>query len=225
MFREVISWHYICNYRCNKYHGKCDIKDMDFNYIDRRSIIKLGLAGIVSVIFSGEADAFKRIVIPHKEILHADVVLPRERRICIHNLHTKEDIETVYYRDGEYIDGELKDLDFIFRDHYNGLVKHIDPGLLDFLVAIQQKLQTREPFQLISGYRSKRTNERLRRHNKGVAKRSMHIFGKAADIRLPSVGVRKLRRAAYELQSGGVGYYPRSNFVHVDVGKVRFWRG
>ncbi len=101
----------------------------------------------------------------------------------------------------------------------------MDRRLLDFLFAIQQKLGTNEPFHLISGYRSKRTNTRLRRNNKSVAKKSFHIFGKAADIRLPAVGIRKLRRAAYELQTGGVGYYPRSKFVHIDVGQVRFWRG
>jgi len=201
--------------------------------MDRRSMIRLGLISAASVLINGNALAFGRIMPPKaatpgripQEIIVPKVVKPEERKICIYNLHTKEHQETIYWRNGEYIDNALKDLDFIFRDHYNGSVKKMDRRLLDFLFAIQQKVGTGEPFQLISGYRSKRTNARLRKNNNGVAKKSLHIYGKAADIRLPEVGIKQLRRAAYELQTGGVGYYPKSNFVHIDVGRVRFWRG
>jgi uncharacterized protein YcbK (DUF882 family) len=186
--------------------------------MDRRNIIRLGLIGIASVICSGNAHAMQRF-------MRQGVYSAETRIICIHNLHTKETTQTVYWKNGRYIDSALKELDYIFRDHYNGAVKRIDKRLLDFLYAIQQKVRTGEPFHLISGYRSRKTNERLRKNNKAVAKRSMHIFGKAADIRLPAVDLRKLRRAAYELQAGGVGYYPKSEFVHIDVGNVRFWRG
>jgi uncharacterized protein YcbK (DUF882 family) len=204
------------------------IKDMD-----RRSMIRMGVISAASVLINGKALALRRIIPPPvatpesipQEIIVPKIVKPEERKICIYNLHTKEHQETIYWRNGEYIESALIDLDFIFRDHYNGSVKKIDRRLLDFLFAIQQKVGTGEPFQLISGYRSKRTNARLRINNKGVARKSLHIFGKAADIRLPAVGIKKLRRAAYELQTGGVGYYPQSNFVHIDVGRVRFWRG
>ncbi len=192
-------------------------------YVDRRSIIRLGLAGIASILFSGNANAMRDMMILKSK--SPEIISPEKRMISIYNLHTKETQKTVYWKNGEYIDSALKEFDYIFRDHYNGAVKKIDKRLLDFLFAIQQKMQTSEPFHLISGYRSRRTNEHLRRKNKGVAKKSMHIFGKAADIRLPAAGSKKLRRAAYELQAGGVGYYPRSNFVHIDVGRVRFWRG
>lgn len=201
--------------------------------MDRRSMIRMGLISAASVLINGKALAFRRMV-PQKaatpenipqEIIVPEIIKPEERKICIYNLHTKEHQETIYWRNGEYIEDALIDLDFIFRDHYNGSVKKMDRRLLDFLFAIQQKIGTGEPYQLISGYRSKRTNARLRKSNKGVAKKSLHIYGKAADIRLPAVGIKKLRRAAYELQTGGVGYYPKSNFVHIDVGRVRFWRG
>ena len=201
--------------------------------LDRRSMIRMGLISAATVLINGKALAFREIVPPKAAtpesippgVIVPEVAKPDEKKICIYNLHTKEHQETVFWRNGDYIESALLDLNFIFRDHYNGAVKQMDKRLLDFLFAIQQKIGTGEPFQLISGYRSKRTNARLRKNNKGVAKKSLHIFGKAADIRLPEVGIKKLRRAAYELQVGGVGYYPRSNFVHIDVGRIRFWRG
>ena len=193
----------------------------------------MGLISAATVLINGKALAFRNILPPEPattesippEIIVPEVVKPAEKKICIYNLHTKEHQETVFWRNGEYIESALSDLNFIFRDHYNGAVKQMDKRLLDYLFAIQQKIGTGEPFQLISGYRSKMTNARLRKNNKGVAKKSLHIYGKAADIRLPEVGIKKLRHAAYELQVGGVGYYPNSNFVHIDVGRVRFWRG
>lgn len=204
------------------------IKDMD-----RRTMIRMGLIGAASVLIHGKALAFRRMAPPKTATLESipsrinvpKVVKPEVRKICIYNLHTKEQQETIYWRNGEYIKSALKELNFMFRDHYNGSVRKIDRRLLNFLFAIQQKVGANEPFHLISGYRSKRTNARLRKSNKSVARRSLHIFGKAADIRLPEVGIKKLRRSAYELQAGGVGYYPRSNFVHIDVGRIRFWRG
>ena len=201
--------------------------------LDRRSIIRMGMITTASMLLPGKARALQSLM-PHetdsakitfREKAISGLIEEQERQLCIYNLHTKEHSDTIYWRNGTYIDSALKEMDFIFRDHYNGSVKKIDRRLLDFLYAIQQKAGTNEPYHLISGYRSKRTNARLRKSNKDVAKRSLHISGKAADIRLPEVGIKKLRRAAYELQAGGVGYYPGSNFVHIDVGRVRFWRG
>lgn len=179
--------------------------------IIRRRLLKLGLLTAVSGIF------------PARTMAAVQDFLYDERAICIYNLHTKEYLDTVYWKNGAYVPEAIKELNFIFRDHYNGRVKPIDTKLFDLLYAIQQKLGCNEPFHLISGYRTPATNARLRKSNKGVAKRSMHIHGKAADIRFPEHKVKLLRRAAYELKGGGVGYYPRSNFVHVDVGQVRYW--
>jgi uncharacterized protein YcbK (DUF882 family) len=147
-----------------------------------------------------------------------------ERRLCLLNLHTKEDIDIAYWKNGEYVPDALHQLNHIFRDHYTGLVNQIDTNLFDFLFAIQQEIQSTEPFHLISGYRCKKTNEWLRKQNRNVSRKSFHIYGKAADIRLPDHSLKILRAAAYKLKGGGVGYYPKSNFVHVDVGRVRFWR-
>jgi uncharacterized protein YcbK (DUF882 family) len=151
--------------------------------------------------------------------------LYEERAICVYNLHSKEYADVTYWKDGKYDKAALKELNYIFRDHYNGAVRKMDPRLFDFLYSIQQKLQCKEPFNLISGYRSPATNRKLRKQKKGVARRSLHIKGKAADIRIPGLSIKEIRKVAYELYGGGVGYYPRSNFVHVDVGRVRFWRG
>jgi uncharacterized protein YcbK (DUF882 family) len=181
--------------------------------IDRRTFLGLGIITVASCI------------IPGATIASVNNPLEPERRLCLFNLHTKEDIDIAYWKNGEYIPDALNQLNYIFRDHYNGLVNQIDTDLFDFLFAIQQKIQSSEPFHLISGYRSKVTNERLRKENRNVSRKSLHINGKAADIRLPDHKLKILRKAAYQLKGGGVGYYPKSNFVHVDVGRVRFWRG
>jgi len=180
--------------------------------IDRRTFLGIGLI---------TAAAF---VVPGASLAAANGVPEPERRLCIHNLHTREDINISYWKDGMYVPDALEQLNYIFRDHYNGAVTQIDVNLFDFLFAIQQKIQSTEPFHLISGFRTVKTNERLRKRNRNVSRKSLHVHGMAADIRLPDHKLKILRRAAYQLKGGGVGYYPKSNFVHVDVGKVRFWR-
>ena len=180
--------------------------------VTRRKLIKLGLLSAVSVI------------VPRTAFGALNDLLNEKRSLRIYNLHTKERAEIVYWQDGHYDTEALQELNHLFRDHYNGRVKKIDTKLFDYLYAIRQRLQCDEPYHLISGYRSLATNNRLRRRNKRVAKRSLHIKGKAADIRMPGHRIRELRKIAYELRGGGVGYYPRSHFVHIDVGRVRFWR-
>ena len=180
--------------------------------INRRTFLGLGIITAASCIIPGAAMA------------SVNDVLEPERRLCLLNLHTKEDIDIAYWKNGEYVPDALDQLNHIFRDHYTGLVNQIDSNLFDFLFAIQQEIQSTEPFHLISGYRSKKTNEWLRKQNRNVSRKSFHIYGKAADIRLPDHSLKILRAAAYKLKGGGVGYYPKSNFVHVDVGRVRFWR-
>jgi uncharacterized protein YcbK (DUF882 family) len=146
-----------------------------------------------------------------------------ERSLAFYNTHTGENLETTYWSNGNYLPEPLKEIDLILRDHRTGEVQSMDPRLLDLLFALRGELDTNKPFHIISGYRSLATNSLLRRTRDGVATKSLHLDGKAADIRVPGIAVGALREAAVALQGGGVGYYPRSNFVHVDIGRVRYW--
>ena len=111
----------------------------------------------------------------------------------------------------------------MLRDHRSDELTAMDPSLLDLLYNLQQKTQGHGPFHVISGYRSPSTNNKLRKNSKGVAKKSLHMQGRAIDIRLPGSELKTLQHAALSLQAGGVGYYPKSNFIHLDTGRVRFW--
>jgi uncharacterized protein YcbK (DUF882 family) len=147
----------------------------------------------------------------------------RRRSLKFYALHTGESLNTTYWEDGHYIPGELDRINHILRDFRANEVKPIDPKLLDLLTQIQYRLSTSEAFQVISGYRSPVTNAMLHANSEGVAVHSLHIDGKAIDISVPGRSLEQLRGAAMAQQSGGVGYYPRTGFVHVDTGRVRFW--
>ena len=143
--------------------------------------------------------------------------------ISLYNTHTGETLDAAYCVRGRYCQDVLNEVNHILRDHRTGEVAPIDPGVLDFLHAISRKLGSPDPFHIISGYRSPATNDLLRQRSGHVARNSLHMEGKAIDIRLPGVSLPALRRAALDLKRGGVGYYPGPNFVHVDVGRVRVW--
>lgn len=147
----------------------------------------------------------------------------RERSISFYNLHTTERLKTVYWAEGEYITDSLTGIDHLLRDHRNDEVHEIDRRLLDLLCILNNRLETVEPFQIISGYRSPASNALLRGHSTGVAENSLHLKGMAADIRVAGRSIDMLRRVSVSMQGGGVGYYPISQFVHVDVGRVRTW--
>jgi uncharacterized protein YcbK (DUF882 family) len=151
-----------------------------------------------------------------------DLLVP-DRALSFYNLHTEEDLETVYWRQGRYLPGGLEAIAYILRDYRTGEIHSMDTELLDLLYAIRTTLETRQPFHLISGYRSPSTNAFLRESGRGVARNSLHVQGKAADIRIPGIELSLVRDVATSLKRGGVGYYPSSNFVHVDVGRVRYW--
>ncbi|HET9263509.1 MAG TPA: DUF882 domain-containing protein [Vicinamibacterales bacterium] len=149
-----------------------------------------------------------------------------ERVISFFNTHTGERLKTAYCLGGEYEPESLEAINFILRDFRANEIKPIDPGLLDLLHELGGTLETDRPFHIISGYRSPHTNAMLRARGgatSGVASGSLHQVGKAIDIRLPGINLDHLRAAARSLKLGGVGYYPSSNFVHVDTGRVRFW--
>lgn len=145
------------------------------------------------------------------------------RRLSFVNLHTDESLDLVYWADGSYEPGALRQIDHLLRDFRSGDVHRIDPQLLDVLVELRTRLRTTAPFHVISGYRSPATNALLASYSDGVASGSLHMDGMAIDIRLPTRPLRQLHKVALDLEAGGVGYYPRSDFVHVDTGRVRRW--
>jgi len=156
-------------------------------------------------------------------VLHASVHRTAERSLTFRNLHTGETLRSTYWSQGHYLKDELQDVNQVLRDHRSGEVHAMDPKLLDLLYVLQQSVGVSGAFHIISGYRSPQTNQSLRAKSSGVAKRSLHMQGKAVDIRLPGCKLRHLRDAALSLQAGGVGYYAKSDFIHVDTGRVRRW--
>jgi uncharacterized protein YcbK (DUF882 family) len=153
----------------------------------------------------------------------AAALSPGPRRLSFHHLHTNERISIVYYADGRYLSSELAKATQFLRDFRTGDVHPIDPNLFDYLYAAQRATASRGVFEIISGYRSAASNTMLRRTSTGVARQSLHTKGKAIDVRLSDVDTAKLRDAALALKRGGVGYYRKSNFVHLDTGRVRSW--
>ena len=146
-----------------------------------------------------------------------------ERRLQLSNLHTGESLQTTYWAEGQYLSSSLDEINHLLRDFRTGEVHPIDPRLLDLLHGIQREAGSRNPFEIISGYRSPKTNEQLRASSGGVAKKSFHMQGKAVDIRLPGTDLKELHRIACAAGVGGVGLYTRSNFIHVDTGRPRYW--
>ena len=146
-----------------------------------------------------------------------------ERRLSFHNTHTGENLAATYWAEGGYIDSELQDINTLLRDHRSGDIYPIDTALLDLLYVLQSTVGSHKAYQVISGYRSPATNASLRNKSTGVAKRSYHMQGKAIDIRLPGCELKQLHTAALSIKAGGVGYYPGSDFIHVDVGPRRSW--
>jgi uncharacterized protein YcbK (DUF882 family) len=152
------------------------------------------------------------------------LALPKTKRsLSLYNTHTGETVTTAYWESGKYLSQPLFEINYILRDHRTDQVMPIDLDLLDLLYAVRVRMLTQQPFHIISGYRSPETNAWLCRLNRGVVENSLHLCGKAVDIRLPGCGLPSLRSVAMDLKRGGVGFYPRSDFIHVDVGRVRCW--
>lgn len=145
------------------------------------------------------------------------------RRIALHNMNTNEHFDDVYWADGHYKPEALRRLDVLLRDHRAKQVCKYDPRLFDLLARIHQTVGSDEPFRVICGYRSRKTNAMARRRSRGVAKESYHTRGMAVDIRLPDTELRAIAQVARGMEAGGVGYYARSGFVHIDTGPVRTW--
>ena len=177
--------------------------------MNRRRFLKMaGMASAVSFF-------------PH--FAHAYAEVPYKKALSFYNTHTGEKLHRTFWAEGVFIPDALADINHILRDHRNGVATQMDTRIFHLLHAIHTNLGSQEPFHIISGYRSPQSNAKLVTHSSGVAKKSLHMEGKAIDIYLPGRNLVDLKKIAMSLQQGGVGYYPDSNFVHVDIGKVRYW--
>ena len=145
------------------------------------------------------------------------------RRMALNNLHTGESFSGEYWSNGKYLPDAFSEIKTVMRDHRTNERFPIDPRLMDVLFVLQKRLDNHAPFGVFSGYRSPTTNALLRRISHGVARGSLHMQGQAADIHQPGTRLSYLEQAAIRLKSGGVGYYPSSDFVHVDTGRPRNW--
>lgn len=186
--------------------------------VDRRRLLRWLAAGPVALSLA------YRGTLAHAgdaalELLHAP------RQLSLVNLHTSEKLQVRYFENGAYVPAALARLNSVLRDHRSGETGDIDPKLFDQLHALAECARCEPHYQIISGYRSPASNAQLRAKSKGVARHSLHMEGRAIDVRLSGTACSKLRDYALGMQAGGVGYYAKSNFVHLDTGRVRSWVG
>jgi uncharacterized protein YcbK (DUF882 family) len=153
----------------------------------------------------------------------ARAAMAMPRKLSFLHTHTGETLTATYWQNGMYDRRALGELDYILRDFVNGQQVSIHPELLDLLTELHRRLGSHAPFEIISAYRSPATNAMLRANSDGVAKNSYHMKAMAIDVRLRDVDLDKLHRVAVEMKQGGVGIYHKSDFVHVDIGPVRYW--
>jgi len=146
-----------------------------------------------------------------------------ERSLSFYHTHTKKTLDVTYSIGGEYVESALVEINDFLGDFRNGDATAIDPALLDLIYDVRASLNSNGTFEVISAYRSPETNEMLRKLGRGVAKKSQHLLGRAIDVRLRNIDSIALRDAAIKIQRGGVGYYEKSDFVHIDTGRVRRW--
>jgi uncharacterized protein YcbK (DUF882 family) len=145
------------------------------------------------------------------------------RTIALHTRWSNETFAGPYFEQGSYVSTALEEIDNLFRDRHNQIVHHIDVRLIDLLYAFKQRADYRGSFEIACGYRSAATNRMLMRHGVHAAKDSLHIKGQAVDVRFDGLSLKKAHQIAIDMQLGGVGYYPRPNFIHLDIGPVRAW--
>lgn len=181
----------------------------DRTVLPRRSFLTLGLGAAAATLLASPLEA-------------AVKVMP-ERKLTLYNTHTGEWLKTTYWTQGRYQSSSLSQVNRFLRDHRSGDVHPIDPKLLDLIATLHRKFGNKGAVHIISGYRSPHSNAALASSSDGVAHNSLHMQGKAVDIRIPGQPTRQLGRAAAQMKAGGVGIYPASDFVHVDVGRVRRW--
>ena len=180
-------------------------------FIDRRRFFKIWAQAALCTVF------------PVSALASIDRFLAPKRNLCLFNVHTGQKLDVCYYAQGRYQPEALKKINYLLRDYRTKEIKPIKIGLLNLLHSISMTFDQSAWIHVISGYRSPETNAKLRRKSKRVVKNSFHTKGEAVDIRVPDCRTKMLRNLCMQLNAGGVGYYPRSGFVHVDIGPVRHW--
>ena len=189
-------------------------------HLDRRAFLRMGGGALITAIGSSLAiPALAQVASPAL----VGIKDTGCRTLALQALNTGEKLKVDYWVDGDYVQDALSGIDRVLRDHRSGEVHRIEPKLLDQLNDLQSRLELSSGFQVISGYRSPATNAKLHEKSSGVASKSLHMLGHAIDIRVPGCALDRLHQTALAMKAGGVGYYPKSNFVHVDIGRVRHW--
>ncbi len=194
-------------YNLSQNQRQRQIKEQDAT-LARRHFLKFGIAAAATFAMPNAM---------------ASISKQHERKLSLLNLHTGESVNATYWSEGSYQASELSAINRILRDHRTGEVVDIDPNLVNLLNLLHHEMNGKQPFHVISGYRSPHTNAQLQKNSSGVAKKSFHMQGKAIDVRLPGRQLSQLHKTALKLKAGGVGYYPKSDFIHVDTGHVRNW--
>ena len=151
-------------------------------------------------------------------------IAPNKRSLAFHTLRTGDKLDIVYWADGQYLPEASREIARVLRDGRTDQVHSIDHRLVDLMARLRATLRSSEPIQVVCGYRSPETNAMLHETTEGVASNSLHMVGEAVDLRVIDRPLRYVHRVAVSMKAGGVGYYPRSNFVLVDVGPVRYWQ-
>lgn len=182
-------------------------KESETALTTRRGFLRLGAGAILG-----------GVALPHPA-----ATAGRPRWVSLYAVHTGEAVSAEYAAGERYHPDALEAISWLLRDHRTDEAYPVDPGVLDVLHGVADLLETRTAFHVVSGYRSRATNEWKRRLGHGVAENSYHLSGRAVDVFLPGRDLARLRRAALSLEAGGVGYYPRSGFVHLDTGPIRRW--
>jgi len=205
-------------------------------FLKRSLIVSTSTAAVARTFWQSAQAGSLRDVHPHEsrsraaigDFLHtedssAQLSGDEDRFLRLWNVQTDEYYEGPYWVNGRFLPAALDQLSYLLRDFRIGEARPIDPYVIDFMHDIYQRLDTTEPLHILSGYRSEQTNRALARESKEVARNSLHIQGKAIDFRLPGVPARKLRNLAIESSRGGVGYYEKRDFIHIDTGSLRSW--
>lgn len=190
----------------------------------RRDVLKFaGSALLNGALVAGGAGVLMRPAAATTMHTGAPAPVAEARVLSFVNTHTGERFADAYWQNGDYVPDAMAAINQVMRDHRSGDVHAMDPRLLDQLHRLKASVGATAPFQIISGYRSPVTNAALHENSSGVATRSLHMDGRAIDIRVAGIQLPRLRDAALAMQAGGVGYYEASDFIHVDTGRVRRW--